>query len=470
MKKKPIIGPKPPGLRQRAEKRLRVAQGKPRPTPRTSQESESSQRLLHELQVHQVELEMQNTELRDVRDRMEVLLQKFTDLYDFAPVGYFSFDSRGRIIEVNMTGTTLLNLDRSQLLGARFARFIAPQSPPVFPVFLDRLFSGTEKPMCELVLLRRGGRPFWASCHGAMAVSTGTSRNAFRVVISDITAFKEAEDDRRRLEALAATNRELKEEIVRRRAVEEALKVSERNTLHLLKESQHLQDMLRHLSHRVLHAQEEERKRISRELHDQITQTLVGIHVQLESLARVGQLDPVKLRQRIIETQQSVETSVRIVREFARELRPSVLDDLGLIASLRSLLMEFTERSGVRVRFSTFAKLDQLKNDRCIVLYRVAQSALANVAEHARASQVTVDIQQIGTNIHMKIADDGQAFDVEQVMKDRHGRRLGFLGMRERLEMVDGSLVIESVPGQGTKLCASIPFRRTTRSQSIHIP
>lgn len=453
-------------VRRAAERRFKQRRGQ----RRDASAGIDTPRLLHELQVHQVELEMQNAELRDVRDRMEVLLQKFTDLYEFAPVGYFSFDPQGRIIEVNLTGTALLNLDRSQLVGSRFARFISPLGPPVFPVFLDRLVSGTEKPMCELMLLRRGSRPFWASCHGTMAVSAGAGRNAYRVVISDITAFKEAEDARRRLEALAATNRELKEEIVRRREVEEALKVSERNTLHLLKESQHLQDMLRHLSHRVLHAQEEERKRISRELHDQITQTLVGIHVQLESLARVGQLDPVKLRQRIVQTQESVETSVRIVREFARELRPSVLDDLGLIASLRSLLKEFTERSGIRVRFSTFAKLDQLKNDRGIVLYRVAQSALANVAEHAKASQVTITFQEVGNTILMNIADDGQAFDVEQVLKDRHSKRLGLLGMRERLEMVGGHLVIESVPGQGTTLRATLPFRRTTRPPCIHVP
>ncbi len=450
-----------PGLRECAESRIgsRPAGKRTHLDPKLP----TPDRLIHELQVHQIELELQNTELREVRDRMERLLQKFTELYDFAPVGYFSLDEQGRIREVNLTGSVLLNVERSRLIGTRLARFIAPLSPPVFPIFLDRLISGAEKPTCEVILLKAGGRPFWANCHGAMAVELEESHKVYRVAVSDITAFKAAEDARRRLEFVTRTNRELKEEIVRRRAVEASLKASERNTTKLLRDSRRMQDMLRHLSRGVLQAQEEERKRISRELHDQITQTLVGIHVQLESLSREASTLPPKLRQRITQTQRLVEASVNIVREFARELRPSVLDDLGLIASLRSFLKEFTERSGIRVRFSTFAGLDQLKSDRRIVLYRVAQSALTNVFEHAKASQVSIDIQQEGEDIRMRITDDGQAFNVHQVLTDRHGKRLGILGMRERLEMVGGSLAITSHPGEGTTVLAKLPFHRITR-------
>jgi signal transduction histidine kinase len=455
-----------PGIRERAESRIVTRPGHPRTRVASPQGPSPPDRLIHELQVHQVELELQNTELREVRDRMERLLQKFTELYDFAPVGYFSLDPLGRILEVNLTGSVLLNVDRSRLIGTRLVRFIAPLSPPVFPVFMDRLVSGAEKPTCEIILLKSGGRPFWANCHGAMAVGVEESHKVYRVAVSDITAFKEAEDARRRLEAVTRSNRELKEEIVRRQAVEASLKASERNTNKLLRDSQRMQEMLRHLSHGVLHAQEEERKRISRELHDQITQTLVGIHVQLESLSREANIPPAKLRQRIAQTQHSVEASVRIVREFARELRPSVLDDLGLIASLKSFFKEFTERSGVRVRFSTFAGVDQLKSDRRIVLYRVAQSALTNVFEHAKASQVSIDIQQEGDSIRMQITDDGRSFNVHQVLTDRHSKRLGILGMRERLEMVGGSLAITSHPGEGTTLLALLPFHRTTRSHS----
>ena len=458
------------GLRERAESRIGSRPARPRSSAASSKHPTPSDHLVQELQIHQIELELQNAELREVRDRMERLLQKFTELYDFAPVGYFSLDDRGRILEVNLTGSVLLNVERSRLIGTRLSRFIAPMSPPVYPVFLDRLLSGAEKPACELILLKMGGRPFWASCHGAMAVAVDESRKVYRVAVSDITTFKEAEKARRDLESMTRTNRELKEEILRRQAVEAALKQSERTTRKLLKDSQRMEEMLRHLSHNVLHAQEEERKRVSRELHDRITQTLVGIHVQLESLSREADLPPAKLRQRIAQTQQSVEASVNIVREFARELRPSVLDDLGLIASLRSFLKDFTERSGIRVRFSTFGGLDQLKRDRCVVLYRVAQSALTNVFEHAKASQVSIDIQQAGDTIRMQIIDNGQSFNVHQVLTDRHSKRLGILGMRERLEMVGGSLAITSEAGQGTTLVAQIPFHRTTQPRPNPTP
>jgi len=452
-------------LSQRAETSLNARPRRPRSATALSKVPTPPQRQIHELQVHQIELEMQNTELREVRDRMERLLQKYTELYDFAPVGYFTLDEQGRILEVNLTGSVLLNVERSRLIGTRLAPLIAPLSPPVFPVFMDRLLKGAVKPTCEIILLKAGGRPFWASCHGAMATATEASRKVYRVAVSDITTFKEAEDARRRLESLTRTNRELKEEIVRRQAVEKALKVSERNTTKLLKASRHMQDMLRHLSHGILHAQEEERKRISRELHDQITQTLVGIHVQLETLSRESAMEPAKLHRNIARTQRLVEASIKIVREFARELRPSILDDLGLIATLRSFLKEFTERSGIRVRFSTFAGLDELKNDRSIVLYRVAQSALTNVFEHAKASQVTIDIQPEGAAIRMEITDNGQAFNAEYVLNDRHSKRLGLLGMRERLEMVGGNLAIESIAGKGTTVRALIPFHPTVRIQ-----
>lgn len=474
MRSKPNTAQDPKDLRARAEARCRAMPRPSRQAPpkksRTKPSSSAPQSLIHELQVHQVELEMQNTELREVRDQMEKLLRKYTELYDFAPVGYFSLDERGRILEVNQTGSILLNTKRARLLGMRLVRFLSPLSPPVFSSFMDQLLSSNEKPTCEVLLLKSGGRSFWASCHGAMAVDVESSRKIYHIAISDITAFKEAEDARRRLESLTRTNKDLKDEITRRQIVEAALKVSERNTQQLLKESQRMQEKLRHLSHRILHAQEEERKRISRQLHDEITQTLVGIHVQLETLSKEAAMAPAKLRRRILQTQRSVASSVQIVRDFARELRPSVLDDLGLIASLRSLLKEFTERSGVRVRFSTSASLDQLRNDRCIALYRVAQSALSNVFAHAKATLVTIEIQEAGPAILMEIADNGRGFDVDRILGHAHNNRLGLLGMRERLEMVGGSLAIESTPGQGTTLRVSIPFRSKHRPPSLPSP
>ena len=260
----------------------------------------------------------------------------------------------------------------------------------------------------------------------------------------------------RRLEDLAVSNRALKREIVRRQAVEESLKNSEQRKNQLLEE-------LRTLSHRLLQVQEEERKRISRELHDEITQTLMSITVQLETLVRAATVNPSALKQKIARTQRLVVKSVNIVHQFARELRPTGLDDLGLIVTLHEALNEFMKRTGIRVHYTTFAEADQLSSDQRTVIYRIVKEALTNVAQHAHASQVNVDLCKSVDTVQLKISDNGQAFDVKRVLNVKHNKRLGLIGMRERAEMVGGTFTIESTPGKGTTVLAQIPFRNDRR-------
>jgi signal transduction histidine kinase len=246
--------------------------------------------------------------------------------------------------------------------------------------------------------------------------------------------------------------------------VEEALKRSKQCQSQLLEESRHMQEQLRHLTHRILHAQEEERRRISRELHDEITQTLVGINVHLESLHRQSSINPGELKQKIARTQRLVEKSVEIVHQFARELRPTALDDLGLAAALQSFMKDFAKRTGIRVHLTTFAGLEELSSNRRTVLYRVAHAALTNVAQHAEASQVKVSIRKLKDTVCMSITDNGKSFDPQQVLRAKTNKHLGLLGMRERLEMVGGSLSIESTPRRGTTILARIPLQRGLRS------
>jgi PAS domain S-box-containing protein len=441
-------------LHRRAEARLR---GQP-PEARAARTKADTQRLLYELQVHQVELEMQNAELQEARDRMEALLERYTDLYDFAPVGYFSLDEQGRILEVNLTGAALLGLERSRLIKRRLSHFVAPASRAIFLAFLKHVFAGSGKQVCEATLLNEDGTVLWADLHAASAVSLSGPRKWCRVAVSDITALRRAEEAQRRMETMAVTNRELRREIVRRQAVEEALKKSEQHQSRLLEQSRGMQEQLRHLSYQILQAQEEERKRISRELHDEITQTLVGINVHLETLAREAKVNPKGLKKKIARTQRLVEKSVNIVHRFARELRPTLLDDLGLIASVHSFMKDFTKRTGIRVHFTTIAGVEQLNSARRTVLYRVVQSALNNVAQHARASRVKVSIRKLADAVRMEISDNGRSFQVERVLHARRNRRLGLLGMRERVEMVGGNLSVESAPGRGTTIRAQIPF------------
>jgi signal transduction histidine kinase len=259
---------------------------------------------------------------------------------------------------------------------------------------------------------------------------------------------------------LASSNLELKMEITQRKAVEKALKKSERHYSQLLRQSDRLQEQLRRLSRQILSAQENERRKISHELHDVIAQTLTGINVRLATLKKEASINTKGLGRNIDLTQRLVEHSVNIVHKFARELRPAILDDLGLIPALHTFMKNFTTRTGVRTRLTSFAGVEELDIARRTVLFRVAQEALTNVARHAKASWVKVNIQKLPNCICMKIKDNGKSFNAEKALLANGGKRLGLLGMRERLEMVGGSFVVNSVPGKGTTVLSQVPFVR----------
>jgi signal transduction histidine kinase len=179
--------------------------------------------------------------------------------------------------------------------------------------------------------------------------------------------------------------------------------------------------------------------------------------VQLSALKKdVGQ-NPKAFDRNIARTQQLVEKSVNIVHEFARELRPAVLDDLGLIPALHSFVKLFSRRTRIHVNLKVFAGVEQLDIARRTVLFRVAQEALTNVSRHALASRVEVSIQKLGDLICMKIKDDGKSFQVDSMMRSLGRKHLGLLGMRERLEMVGGCFDVESARGKGTTITALIP-------------
>jgi signal transduction histidine kinase len=260
----------------------------------------------------------------------------------------------------------------------------------------------------------------------------------------------------RRSVELAASNLELSLEIAQRKAAEEALKKSEHHYSQLLEKSDRLQEQLRQLSRQILSAQEDERKKISRELHDVIAQTLTGINVRLSALKKEAATNTKGLDRNIARTQQLVEKSVSIVHEFARELRPAVLDDLGLIPALHSFVKLFSKRTRIRVHLKIFAEVEHLDIVRRTVLFRVAQEALTNVSRHAHASRVEVSIQRLADGICMKIKDDGKSFQVERMLRSDGRKHLGLLGMRERLEMVGGHFDVKSAPGKGTTITALI--------------
>jgi signal transduction histidine kinase len=153
-----------------------------------------------------------------------------------------------------------------------------------------------------------------------------------------------------------------------------------------------------------------------------------------------------------------VEKSVRVVHDFARELRPPMLDDLGLIPALDTYIAEFSKRKGLKIQFTAFNGVEAFEGDKRTVLYRVTQEALANVAKHARASVVKVLIIKVRGGACLEISDNGKAFDIGRLSSAEWGDRLGLTGMRERVEMVGGRFSVESASGSGTTIRAVLPF------------
>lgn len=694
-------------LRRRAESRLRRHQ----PKPGSRRSETDTVRVLHELEVHQIELELQNAELRRTRDELEAALDNYTDLYDFAPVGYFTLAATGTINQVNLTGANLVNVERSRLVGRHFELLLPGDLRPAFNTFLNQVFLHPARRSGDFAILRAGQPPrivnieaqrlvsrqecraavvditerqraeetvrisevryrrlFEAAHDGVLLLDPGTrqitdanpfmirllgyphdqlvgkelfeigllkdeaasramfqelKRNhgiryenlplesregrhqevevvanlyqengraviqcnirditerkqaeemlrrnealfsalveqapvgvyvvdaAFRLkqlnptaqqvfkkvfplidrdfaqilrcvwpdrvadgivkhfrhtlktgqpyqspeftarrrdlgvqeiyewqiqrvtlpagehgvvcFFNNITARKRAEDAQRRLDVLTASNRKLEQEIARRRTVEESLRKSEQHQRQLVAQSQQMQAQLRQLSRKVLWAQEEERRRISRELHDVIAQTLAGINVRLATLKRGVGANTKDFDRHLTRTQMLVEKSVTIVHQFARELRPAVLDDLGLIPALHSFLKNFTAQTGIRAQLRAFTGIEKLDATKRTVLFRVAQEALTNVARHAQTSRVEVSIQKLPDGICLKVKDAGKSFNVVQTLRANRGRHLGLLGMRERLEMVGGHFEVMSAPGKGTTITAQIPFEK----------
>lgn len=256
---------------------------------------------------------------------------------------------------------------------------------------------------------------------------------------------------------LADSVSELKQEIARRKAVEESLRASEKTSGELLDKSRRMQEELRFLSRQLLSVQEAERRKISRELHDVIAQTLTGINVRLAGLKVEPTTSTKQLNRRITNTQRLVEKSVDIVHRFARELRPTVLDDLGLIPALQAFMKGYIEDTGVRASLKVFAGIERFSGTARTMLYRVAQEALTNVARHAEASAVEVSIRQSNGTICMEITDNGKGFAVNGNSSAKKHNRLGLLGMRERAEMAGGTFCVESAPGHSTTVRVVIP-------------
>ncbi len=215
-------------------------------------------------------------------------------------------------------------------------------------------------------------------------------------------------------------------------------------------------ESLQALSQRVIRAQETERREIARELHDEIGQALTGVQLNLQALQQLFEGNG---RERLQDSIVTIERVLQQARDLSLNLRPSVLDDFGLVAALKWLVKRRTQIPGPTIEFTADSFETRLSEDIETVCFRVAQEALTNVVRHARAGRVIIQLRQWDQEVQLFIQDDGVGFDVSSAMNiARGGASMGLLGIKERVLLVGGRIEIESVLGRGTAIRAYFPI------------
>jgi two-component system sensor histidine kinase UhpB len=212
-----------------------------------------------------------------------------------------------------------------------------------------------------------------------------------------------------------------------------------------------IEDERRRSGRLVLRAQEEERRRLARDLHDEVNQALTAILLRLEALSQSA---PPELCSELVELKRLVNQAMSELLQLARQLRPTALDDHGLLPAMASQVRRFEAQTGIKAELNASGADTQLPPDEEIAVYRIAQEALANVARHADARQVSIGFSAGDDGVELTVRDDGRGFST---LAPPSEGGLGLGGMAERARLVGGELTIESRPGGGTELCLRVP-------------
>lgn len=374
-------------------------------------------------------------EVRQRKSAQEALAdseQRLRSVVETAQDGIITVNQRGRVVALNRSAELMFGYREEELIGKRVHRLIPAPLRTAADLTLRCLVAGgahqfLRRPV-ESVGLHRDGTELAVE----LTLATWRTRAGLFLtgVVRDIRQRKQAE-------------RELRE--------------SREHYIRLFQQARQMEEDLRQLSNRVLTAQEEERKHISRELHDEIGQVLTAANVSIALLRQHAATDEA-FRLKVDRAQRLLEESMDMVHRFAGELRPSMLDHLGPHAALQSYVKQFTERTGIRVRLESSVRADALNTQQSTVLYRIAQECLTNVFKHAQATRVTIRLRRLARSVCMEIADNGRARLNLPGGGGSADSRLGLLGMRERVRLVNGNFTIESVPQRGTTVRVQIPL------------
>jgi PAS domain S-box-containing protein len=419
------------GLRNKAERRLQSKET----MPEKAMDDGDVRALLHELQVHQIELEMQNEELLHAQTAVQEVSDNYRDLFDFAPVGYFRLDKVGKILEVNLAGAELFGLDRGSVLGKRFGQFIATEYRSTLAEFYKRGTAAAEKRNCE-IKCQCGDQ--WKYVLLEVRFSPDDKMNgSCRITATDITERKRVE------EALQQINISLEQRVTKRTA-----------------ELQRQTDQLRALAMELSQTEQRERKRLAKILHDHIQQLLVAARMQIELLRRDDDADRMRALAQGVDS--ILGETLGASRSLTVELSPPTLESAGLIGSLNWLASRMQEKNHFTVNLHVDNEADQASEEARLLLFECARELLFNAMKHSGAAEAHVTL--MGTKDHhikLVIRDEGKGFDPDMLEKRREAEStFGLFSVQQRMVHIGGFMEISTPPGKGTSITLTVPAEK----------
>ena len=351
-------------------------------------------------------LQAQNQALQQAQHALAAARDRFADLYDFAPVGYITLDAEGRITEANHAAAALLGSSRAQLQGTAFASCVDDAQRARWPLHLHDALRHDGPSRIELALRTPGGAAVLAQLDGRRVQADGAAPS-LRVTLTDLSHRRQAEIDRR-------------------------------------------------LAARAVEARESERRRVSRELHDELGQRLSALKMELAGLRGTG--EPTQ-RAQVATMLESLDEAVATVRRIATELRPLMLDDLGLNAAIEWLARESSQRLGLSIRIQLDEVEPPLGERRAIALYRTLQDALARIARHADARHVDIQMLRRAHELILCVRDDGQGWPDAATVGDADDADLT-LGLRQQARLLGARLRFDTLPQGGRRMTLRLPLPR----------
>jgi len=393
-----------------------------------------------------VNLNKEITEREKAEQNLRESEKKYRYLFENSLDLLICLDPSGNIIDVNNSAAKITGYNKEEIIGKQFSQFVPSQYVPLLLKSLASEFAGKPVPAIEIEIKNKKGKliPVEFSPGSIPLYEKG---NLAGVVVSarDITDRKKAEEELKRYhehleDMVDSRTAELKKEITERKQVNKEVRASRQE--------------LRNLASHLQSVREEEQIRISKQIHDEFGQQLSGLKMSLSWL--IQEL-PKKSKLLIDEGKSmlgKVDSSIQKARTIAMDLRPTVLDDFGIVAAIESHAREFEKGTGIKCRLSFSAEDINLDKDRSTTIFRVFQEAMTNIVRYANASKVKINLKENHKSLMLKIKDNGKGITVKQISSRN---ALGLVSMKERALFWGGDLKIKGDRGKGTTLTLSIP-------------